>query len=279
MHLLALCAGGGGLEAGIKLVLADDQGSMDDIRTVCYVEGEAYAAAVLVSQMEKGRLHPAPVWSDLRTFDGKPWRGKVDLISAGFPCQPFSAAGKQLGTEDPRHLWPHVARIIGEVGPSIIILENVPGVIDHAGAIVAGDLAEMGFDSSWGIVRASDAAAPHRRSRWFCVAILSNANGSSKSDGSFNDGKGRIFREPMADTGRESSQIQASRGFSTESFLERARRQRQIGSKPWQVEPDVGRVVDGVAHWVDRLRLLGNGVVPQQAALGIALACEAFEMD
>jgi len=355
---LALCAGGGGLEIGIGLLLGNGDGSLDDHRTVCYVEGEAYAASVLVSKMETGQLHPAPIWSDLRTFNGRVWHQKVDLISAGFPCQPFSVAGSNLGTEDPRHLWPHVARIISEVRPSVIILENVPGVLVHAGAIVAGDLAEMGYDSSWGLVRAADAGAHHRRERWFCTAIrsdsyitrgrsgegseqptghlpgppvadicssLSNANGppceegeprrgstgipeegggipikdgrddrdepgrcgqalphtdgKSKPNKSQHDPKDPGLPRNVADSRCITSQSQASRGFSTESFLACARRYREAGTKSWPSESGLGRVVDGVAHWMDRLRLLGNGVVPQQAALAIALTCEAFEME
>ena len=333
MNGLALCAGGGGLEIGIGLLLRDGGGSLDDHRTVCYVEGEAYAASVLVSKMEAGQLHPAPIWSDLRTFNGSVWRGKVDLISAGFPCQPFSVAGSNLGTEDSRHLWPHVARVISEVGPSVIVLENVPGVLVHAGAIVAGDLAQMGYDSSWGLVRAADAGAHHRRERWFCTAIrsdpnatrwgcregsqqptgnlpgpsvadlrstLPNSNGTPCKEGKPRRGSAGFSQEgggipiedgrddrdepgrcgqALADAGRIASQSQAPRGFSTESFLACARRYREAGSKPWPPESGVGRVVDGVANWMDRLRLLGNGVVPQQAALAIALTCEAFDLD
>lgn len=304
MNGLALCAGGGGLEIGISLLLGDGNGSLDDHRTVCYVEGEAYAASVLVSKMEEGRLHPAPIWSDLRTFNGSVWRGKVDLISAGFPCQPFSVAGSNLGTEDPRHLWPHVARIISEVRPSVIILENVPGVLVHAGAIVAGDLAEMGYDSSWGLVRAADAGAHHRRERWFCTAIITNPDGSSCENGQSRRGStgfsqegggipikdGRNDRdEPggcgqaLPDTDSKRSGLGSSekkeRWKVARRFIDQARVYRTGFEQSWSPEPSMGRMADGVADWMDRLRLLGNGVVPQQAALAIALTCEAFEME
>src|SRR3954471_24871501 len=105
LHGLALCAGIGGLELGIASVLRS-------YRTVCYVEGEAYAAACLVARMEEGRLHSAPIWSDLRTFGGRPWRGRVDVVTTGYPCQPFSLAGRRAGAEDLRHLWPQVARVV-----------------------------------------------------------------------------------------------------------------------------------------------------------------------
>ena len=98
MNVLALCAGAGGLELGLKL--AEPTATL-----VCAVEGEAYVASLLVAHMEAGRLDPAPVWSDVRTFDGTSWRGTVDCITAGYPCQPFSIAGKKRAADDPRHLW------------------------------------------------------------------------------------------------------------------------------------------------------------------------------
>ncbi len=89
------------------------------------VPRQTYAAAVLVARMEDASLDHAPVWDDVGTFDGRPWRGAVDIVTAGYPCQPFSVAGKRRGADDPRHLWPHVARIIGEVEPPFVFLENV----------------------------------------------------------------------------------------------------------------------------------------------------------
>src|SRR5262249_54028738 len=117
-RILSLCAGYGGIDLGLELALPG-------ARTVCYVEREATAAGLLVSRFEDGPLDPAPIWSDVKTFDGRPWRGAVDIVVAGYPCQPFSCAGKQLGTKDPRHLWPDVARIIRQVQPEQVFLENV----------------------------------------------------------------------------------------------------------------------------------------------------------
>lgn len=105
LDILSLCSGGAGLDLGVELAVPGS-------RVVCFVEREVYAAAVLAARMEDASLPPAPIWSDLRTFDGKPWRGVVDCVTAGYPCQPFSLAGKRLGEKDPRHLWPEVARII-----------------------------------------------------------------------------------------------------------------------------------------------------------------------
>ncbi len=202
MNVLALCAGVGGLELGIKL-------AMPDARTVCYVEGEAYAAAVLVARMEDKTLDEAPIWSDITTFRGKPWRGKVDLVTAGFTCQPVSVAGKRLAQDDPRWLWPHVARILGEVRPGLVFLENVPGLITAGLGDVLGDLAALGFDAEWCCVRASDVGASHRRERWFC---LGHAQGAGRREfaGSTHGADGKVGRE--IDIGRETPQADSADG-------------------------------------------------------------------
>src|SRR6266850_2765371 len=124
---LALCSGVGGLELGLRLALGDSY------CTVCYVEREGPATAVLAARMADGSLDEAPVWDDLAAFNGRPWRGVVDLVSAGFPCQPWSVAGKRRGTDDARWLWPEIARVIEEVEPSLVFLENVPGLLAGAG--------------------------------------------------------------------------------------------------------------------------------------------------
>ena len=116
-RVLSLCSGVGGLDLGLKL-------AMPTSRTVAYMEIEAYACEILVKRMQEKILDPAPLWSDIKSFDGKPWRGKVDLITGGYPCQPFSVAGKKLGEKDPRHLWPHVRRIVSEVEPTLCFFEN-----------------------------------------------------------------------------------------------------------------------------------------------------------
>lgn len=100
-NVLSLCSGIGGLDLGLRLALPQ-------ARTVCYAEREVYPAAVLAARIADGALDDAPIWSDLRRFDGQPWRGVVDCIIGGYPCQPFSLAGKRLGTRDPRFVWPHI---------------------------------------------------------------------------------------------------------------------------------------------------------------------------
>ena len=163
MNGLALCSGIGGLDLGLHIAL-------DGYRTICYVEREAFCASALVARMEDKALDCAPVWDDLATFDGDPWRGVVDIISAGYPCQPFSVAGRRAGTDDPRHLWPHVARIIGECEPGLVFLENVPNHLRIGFDIVAGDLQRMGYAVAATLHTAAEVGAPHRRERLFVLA-------------------------------------------------------------------------------------------------------------
>ena len=139
LRALHLCSGYGGFELALR--------SVARVRTVAHVERDAYAAAVLVERMGQARLDQAPVWDDLVTFDGGPWRGRVDLITAGFPCQPFSSAGRQRGVDDDRWLWPDIARIIRDVGPRFVLLENVPQLVRLGLPHVLADLADLGFDA------------------------------------------------------------------------------------------------------------------------------------
>lgn len=162
-NTLAIGAGGCGLEMGLHL-------SGVPARPVCYVEREAFAAANLVQKIETGRLAPAPIWDDARTFDGRPWRGVVDLIASGYPCQPFSAAGKGLGEADPRHLWPTLRRIIGEVEPGVCFFENSPRHLKHGLDKVWRDLREMGFWVEAGTFTAQEVGADHIRERLFILA-------------------------------------------------------------------------------------------------------------
>jgi len=277
---LALCAGFGGLEGGLER-------SLPEYRTVCYVEGEAYPAAVIAQKMEKGTVRKAPIWSNVITFDGKPWRGKVDIISGGFPCQPHSNAGKLLAKEDPRNLWPQIVRIAREVRPRFMFLENVANINNTYGKEIVADLAQMGFDAAWCVVRASDVGAPHRRARWFLLAsnshnspeliksIYESLKGASELEELVYDTDservGFSTQQPNTPTRQlnlEGSCHVANSDHRHNNKEEKicARRNPIIFGDWWKVEPTVGRMVDGVAHWSHRIRGCGNGVVPQQAA-------------
>ena len=167
-NILSLCSGVGGLDIGIDIATGGR------IRPVCYVEREAFAAAILATRMEQGDIPHAPIWSDVGTFDAKPWRGIVHGIVAGYPCQPFSTAGVRRGEHDPRHLWPHIVRIIGEIEPEFVFFENVAGHLTLGFDTVAKDLDRMGFQIAAGLFTAAEVGAPHRRERLFILGLANN---------------------------------------------------------------------------------------------------------
>ena len=174
---LSLCAGYGGIDLGLRRVLPD-------VRTVAYVEIEAFAVANLVSKMEAFELDPAPVWTNLKTLPLEVFRDNVSIISGGFPCQPFSAAGKREGDDDPRHLFPYVKNAVRIIQPEWVFLENVEGIIsaklksdgwaDPAGTPVLlhviRELERVGYRAAAGVFSAAEVGAPHQRKRVFILA-------------------------------------------------------------------------------------------------------------
>lgn len=167
LRTLSLCTGYGGLELGIRLAGVA-------VHTVAAVERQAYAAAVLAHRMAEGALDPCPIWDDLESFDGRAWRGCVDLVVGGFPCQGASVAGKRRGIADERWLWPHVWRVTRECGASLLFVENVPGLltVNQGQALreILDDLAACGWVAEWDCVPAAAVGAPHLRDRWFMLA-------------------------------------------------------------------------------------------------------------
>ena len=162
MNELALFAGHGGGILGSHLL---------GWQTVCAVESDDYARRALMARQDDGSLRPFPIWDDVRTFDGKPWTGRVDVISGGFPCQDISVAGKGAGITGERSgLWGEFARIIGEVRPRYVLVENSPALVARGLGTVLGDLATLGFDAQWGVLGAVHAGAPHKRERIWIVA-------------------------------------------------------------------------------------------------------------
>ena len=207
-------------------------------RTVCAVEIDAYCRSVLLARQRDGLLEPFPIWDDVRTFDGKPWRGHVDVISGGFPCQDISSAGCGAGIGGERSgLWSEFARIIGEAGPSYVLVENSPMLAARGLGFVLGDLADLGFDAQWGVLGAINTDAPQERERLWIVA---NAHGV--------DGPARV----------------GHREERSRPLLRRDEAARLRGHQsPWlEAAPQFPRVADGMAHRVDRTRAIGNGQVP-----------------
>ena len=234
MNELALFAGAGGGILGGKLL---------GWRTVCAVEWEPYAACVLVARQNDGLLPPFPIWDDVQTFDGRPWRGIVDVVSGGFPCQDISAAGKGAGIDGERSgMWREMARIIHEVRPRFVFVENSPMLTSRGLGRVLGDLAQMGFDARWGVLGAADVGAPHQRDRIWIVAYSREIGLSGKAT------NGKL--------GGNRSTIPSMGGKWWE---------REPKSTTRTTQPELGGVVDGVAARVDRLKAIGNGQVSEVA--------------
>ena len=262
LHLFA--GAGGGILADILL------GHLP----ICAVEIDPYAASVLAQRQNDGLLPPFPIWDDVRTFDGTPWRGIVDVVSGGFPCQDISAAGRGAGIAGERSgLWSEFARIIGEVRPRFAFVENSPVLTSRGLGVVLGDLAALGFDARWGVLRAAAIGAPHRRERIWIVAHAAGAGllpGPQTGVHSEEAGRGPRDEQPERCRGERGNLrypdrqgLAVGQGQPGNHGAELA---SAFGTDWWATEPDVGRVANGVAARVDRLRCIGNGQVPQCAA-------------
>ena len=307
-------------------------------RSCCYVEREAYAASVLVARMEEGSLDEAPIWADVTTFDARAWRGKVDCIVAGFPCQDLSVAGRRAGLDGKRSgLFFEVVRIATDSGARLIFLENVAGIAsatatvmdetegeldERAAARVVGELADCGWDAEWITISASDVGASHGRARWFCIAWRERLGDPSSAR--FEESRLIGERELSTETGTglhdrpeltgaqlaatnggrrwsQSNEKQQSSGFDRcciPLFAPGPSDTRWgdiIASEPWrspalsiegqhvaqiaykEAQSVLFRMADGDAAGLDfgnqkeRLKCVGNGVVPEQAAIAFVL--------
>lgn len=268
---LALFAGAGGGILGGKLL---------GWRTVCAVERDAYPAQVLAQRQNDGVLPPFPIWSDVESFDGKPWKGIVDVVSGGFPCQDISVAGGGDGIEGKKSgMWRHAKRIIREVEPEIVYLENSPALTSRGLGRVLGDMAELGFDAEWGVLGARHLLAPHDRDRiWILARKIPDSYRMRKLQ------QERVEQEQRGWAGNVRSEVSNTDSFGL-SRLEPWTQQgaygrphrlhdRERSSRKWAAwppEPNVGRVADGVAHRVDRVKAVGNGQVSIVAATAFRL--------
>lgn len=260
LNNLSLCSGIGGLDLGVSRALGT--------RTLAYCERDPFAASVLLERMETKDLEPAPVWcGDLRDMDCSPFRELVDVITAGYPCQPFSLAGKRRGQDDPRHLWPAVSEVIRNISPALVVLENVRGHVRRGLNVVLEDLSGLGFDARWGTLPASAVGAPHRRDRLFIVAAHPDRVVVRSEQG-----RGEPQRASASEPG--------DHGQAGPTDDADGRTVRPCG-EPWgpSPEPAVCRMDDGAAHRVDRLRALGNAVVPQQAEHAVKSLLEGLAQD
>ena len=244
MRELALFAGAGGGILG---------GDLLGWRTVCAVEWADYPRKVLLARQRDRILPRFPIWDDVQTFDGNPWRGRVDVVSGGFPCQDISAAGKGAGIDGARSgMWFHMARIVREVRPRFVFVENSPMLTSRGLGRVLGDLAAMGYDAEWGVLGADDVGGPHQRER---IWILAHSH--------------EVGRETLPrPSHRISGETRPNPWGSLESSGTRCGRVRRVP------DPTVCRVADGVATGLDELEALGNGQVPLVAATAFRILSE-----
>ena len=273
-------------------------------RTVAYVEYDRYAQGVLMSRMRDGSLDDAPIFEDVRTFDGRSLAGSIDVVSGGFPCQDVSIAGLRAGIKGQRSgLWKEFFRIIREVGPQYILVENTPGLLSAGMGIVLGDLASIRYDSEWDCNFAADFGAWHLRERVWIVAdpynkrkriIVQQESGrqeapedcsTSKNHADIDSPRKLQPKGCQQDKRRRPSDtIENASNFNGNGLSEPAQTglgsvQEKNGASQrgkhsrgiaetwgnWDAEPGVGRMVHGMAFRSHRIRCLGNGVVPHQS--------------
>jgi DNA (cytosine-5)-methyltransferase 1 len=243
MNELALFSGIGGGILGGKLL---------GWRTVCAVEWEAYPASVLCARQNDGLLPPFPIWDDCSTFRGEHWRGIVDVISGGFPCQDLSVANqKGDGLDGERSgMWREMGRIIGEVRPRYVFVENSPMLINNGLDRVLGDLSKLGFDARWGLMGADSVGAPHRRERFWLVANSSSNRLHDRQVERDRVSQQEIYKNQFDKWDRVWSK--SSRCVSIDNW-------RSIAS-------EFLRMDDGTSSRVDRIKACGNAQVPECAA-------------
>ena len=233
---LSLCSGYEGIGLGLRRVLPN-------LREIAYVEIEAFAIANLVAKMEAEQLDPAPIFTDLKTFPYEQFRGKVDILSGGFPCQPFSSAGKRKATDDPRHLFPFIADGIRKCQPRIVFLENVQGILscktgdgEPVLQYVLRELEEMGYQATAGIFSAEEVGAPHQRKRVF---ILGYAKGKCYGLNETKQKGGNTFS-------RSSQELANSQNFGRRGRSDRdGDNSRWVQEQETQEQPDLRSQVEG----------------------------------
>jgi len=293
MNELSLFSGAGGGLLGTKLL---------GWRHVGYVEYERYCQQVIAQRIKDGFLDEAPIFGDIDHFiesgASKKYAGFVDVVTAGFPCQPFSVAGKRKGKDDSRNKWPQTIQCIRDIRPRYALLENVSGLL-NSGYFpeILRSLAQARYDAKWIVLGADDVGAPHRRKRLWIKATMADTKSEqcnvsdnhtgvsmereqvSESGDSSRSGRmaatssirleehGHSQAEDVIERGKEVPNTSSERLEGWESSgRESEEHSSSSGSCWWSTEPNVGRVAHGLASRVDRLKALGNGQSPAVVA-------------
>jgi DNA (cytosine-5)-methyltransferase 1 len=270
-------------------------------------EIEPYPRDVLLARQRDGHLPSFPIWDDVCTLDGTPWRGSVDVLCGGFPCQDISAAGKGAGIGGERSkLWKEYARLIGEIQPRFVFAENSPLLRTRGLGVVLKDLAALGYNARWGIIGAGAIGAPHKRDRMWVLAYPHlSRDGASRCnpDGDWSEiieerqDESQLepsrhseawWRADPADVGNTfgysegSAQWEESRFSESGWKSENISKRNSLGSdssnaiRERSTEPLMGRVAHGVANRAHRLKAIGNGQVPQCAAVAFNILSEGL---
>jgi len=262
----SLCTGYGGLDMAVEAFF--------DAEMVWCAENDKYASKLIEQRFNKPNL------GDIKEID---WATvePIDILTAGYPCQPFSHAGHRKGSDDERHLWPYIKEVVSILRPSIVILENVRGHLTLGFKEVLAQLTEIGYDAKWTIVRASDVGAPHQRARLFIFAYPNSQGLQRQSNTGHSAAKctfintsiklkpynGQVSKLRQRFTPRSEMHLQAipltlDKGRVSAQFVE-----YMMGlPKGWVTDIDIS--------WTQQLKMLGNGVVPQQAYYALQLLCD-----
>ena len=262
MNGLSLFSGIGGLDVALS----------EYVRPIAYCEIDHYCQSILLSRMATGDLANAPIWDDIKTLRIRPQEVDIDIIYGGFPCQDLSCAGTGKGLAGERSgLFFEIVRLAKEIKPKYIFLENVPAITSRGGLQVVREIAEMGYDCRWCIISAASVGALHRRERWF---LLANSPSKSADGHTFREKKTHALSRVSGHDGNSDSQPSQQTNTSTQP---EQTEKRTWGGSPGQCWPfesrehwqktvsEMGKCSNGISNHVDRLKSLGNAVVPLQA--------------
>lgn len=239
LHGLDLFSGVGGITLGLSRW----------VKPLAYCEIEPFCEAVLIGRMAEGKLPRAPVWDDVRTLAAKPFKGHIDIITAGFPCQDISVANADAeGLAGERSgLVTEVYRLAEQIEPTFLFLENVPAIRTRGLSSIVRKLASLGYDSRWCMLSAFDCGAPHQRTRWF---LLANRN-SQRLEIRFGQ---------QSDTHEELKAAIGSCAGEGSAFR-----------RKWTAESSIRRMAHGIANRPHRIKAIGGGVVPLQVETAFKL--------